>query len=74
MANHPFIDDAGEIKRQRARLARLEADMAYFQARLELIGDMTTSNQVGQRKVFNILQKVVASKILKVKRHNADLS
>ena len=71
--NHS-ITDSGERQRQRVRLARLEADMAYFQARLELIGEATTSNRAAQRKVFNLLHKTVAGKILKVKRRYTDLN
>jgi hypothetical protein len=63
-----------ERKRQRVRLARLESDMAYFQARLELIGEPNSSNRAAQRKVFNLLHKTVASKILKAKRRFVDLS
>ncbi len=66
--------DPEERKRQRVRLARLEADMAYFQARLELIGVANSSNRAAQRKVFNLLHKTVASKILKVKRRFAELN
>ncbi|MBK1719288.1 hypothetical protein [Thiocystis violacea] len=66
--------DPEERKRQRVRLARLEADMAYFQARLELIGEANSSNRAAQRKVFNLLHKTVASKILKVKRQYAELN
>jgi hypothetical protein len=62
-----------ERKRQRVRLARLEADMAYFQARIELIGEANTNNRVAQRKAFNFLHKTVASKILKLKRRFSDL-
>lgn len=66
--------DSDERKRQRVRLARLEADMAYFQARLELIGAPNSSNRAAQRKVFNLLHKTVANKILKLKRRFAELS
>ncbi|MBK1723504.1 hypothetical protein [Thiocystis violacea] len=65
--------DSDERKRQRVRLARLEADMAYFQARLELIGEPNSSNRAAQRKVFDLLHKTVATKVLKVKRRFLDL-
>lgn len=74
MENKESTADVDERKRQRVRLARLEADMAYFQARLELIGKPNSNNRVAQRKVFNLLHKTVASKILKVKRRFSDLS
>lgn len=63
-----------ERKRQRVRLARLEADMAYFQARLELIGEPNSSNRAAQRKVFNLLHKTVATKILQLKRRYAEFN
>ncbi|NEX22020.1 hypothetical protein G3480_17195 [Thiorhodococcus mannitoliphagus] len=66
--------DSDERKRHRIRLARLEADMAYFQARLELIGAPNSSNRAAQRKVFNLLHKTVASKILKLRRRFAELN
>lgn len=66
--------DSDERKRQRIRLSRLEADMAYFQARLELIGAPSSSNRAAQRKVFNLLHKTTASKVLKVKRRFTELN
>jgi len=38
--------------RRRVELARLEADVAYFCARLELVGQPVSSNQAAQRKAF----------------------
>lgn len=46
--------------------------MAYFQARLELIGEPNSNNRAAQRRVFDLLHKTVASKILKAKRRAAD--
>ncbi len=66
-------DSFGERKRQRVRLSRLEADMAYFQARLELIGSPNSSNRAAQRKVFNVLHEITANKVLKVKRRCVEL-
>jgi hypothetical protein len=59
---------AEEQKRHRIRLARLEADLAYFQARLEIIGEPGSANQMAQRKVFKLLHKTVGGRILKAKR------
>jgi hypothetical protein len=58
---------------QRAHLALLEADIAYFQARLEMIGEPTSTNQIAQRKVFKLLQKFTGSKVLAAKRKHSDL-
>ena len=60
-------------KRQRIRLAKLEADMAYFQARLEMIGEPGSTNQMAQRKVFKLLQQSLGSKILQAKRRYSEL-
>jgi len=60
-------------KRHRARIARLEADIAYFQARLEFIGDPENTNQLAQRKVFKALHKSVANKILNAKKDYSEM-
>ena len=64
---------AEDRRRRRARLARLEADMAYFQARLEFIGEPGNTNQMAQRKVFKTLHKSIASKVLNAKRDYSEL-
>ena len=58
--------------RRRIRTARLEADMAYFQARLELIGQPCTSNQRAQRKVFEILHQSLGNRVLREKKRLVD--
>lgn len=57
-----------EHARRRVRLAHLEADVAYFQARLEILGEPRSANQLAQRKVFKLLHKSVGEKILQAKR------
>lgn len=47
--------DRGERERGKLRVARLEADLAYFQARLELLGEPCSANQQAQRRVFQLL-------------------
>jgi uncharacterized coiled-coil protein SlyX len=42
-------------RRARVRLARLEADLAYFQARIEILRDPVTMNQQAQQKAFTAL-------------------
>jgi hypothetical protein len=64
---------AEEQKRHRVRLARLEADLAYFQARLEIIGEPGSANQMAQLKVFKLLHNNVGGKILKAKRQVSDI-
>lgn len=60
--------DRDERVRLRIRLARLESDLAYFQARLELIGDPATTNQRAQRKAFKLLHRTVGDRVLGLKR------
>ena len=57
-----------ERARRRTRLANLEADVAYFQARLEIIGEPRTTNQQAQRRVFKLLHKSLGDKIIRAKR------
>jgi hypothetical protein len=63
-----------ERRRDRLRLARLEADMAYFQARLEIIGEPGSTNQMAQRKVFKLLHRTVAEVVLRAKRKRARMT
>jgi hypothetical protein len=65
--------DMLQLRETRIRLAKLEADIAYFQARLELIGEPTSSNRAAQRKLFTLLHKAVAKQILDTRRHHAEL-
>jgi hypothetical protein len=65
--------DMLQLREARIRLAKLEADIAYFQARLELIGEPTSSNRAAQRKLFTLLHKAVAKQILDTRRHHAEL-
>lgn len=57
-----------ERRRQRLRLARLEADLAYFQARLEMIRHPDSANQLAQRKVFKALHEALAAKVMDIHR------
>jgi hypothetical protein len=64
--------ELGERKRHQIRVAQLEADMAYFEARLELIGEPKTANQLAQRKAFKLLLKTVSSKVSKIKEERPE--
>ena len=68
MDMHDSAADLTERKRRRIRLARLEADIAYFQARLEMIGEPKTANQLTQRKAFMLLLETVSTKVAQVRR------
>jgi hypothetical protein len=59
-------------RRRRVTLAQWEADLAYFQARLEIVGDPETTSQVAERKVFALLSKVVGEEIVRGKRRMMD--
>ena len=58
--------------RRRIQMARLEADMAYFQARIELIGEPCTSNQRAQFKLFGLLHKSLGGKLLHAKKRQVE--
>ena len=46
--------------------------MAYFQARLEILGEPRTANQLAQRKIFKVLHKSLGEMILEIKRRMVD--
>jgi hypothetical protein len=58
----------GQTREQRARrrllLAKWQADLAYFQARLGLIGDPATLNQHAQRRAFRLLHQSIGEKLV----------
>jgi hypothetical protein len=60
-------------ERRRIRLAILEADMAYFEARLEILGEPQTANQYAQRKTFKFLYRNLGELILRSKQRTPDL-
>lgn len=47
---------------QRLRLAKWQADLAYFQARLALIGEPTTLHQAAQRRTFAELHQAIGTR------------
>jgi hypothetical protein len=49
--------------RRKVELARMEADVVYFQARLELLGEPGTSNQTAQRKLFKHLYNKLSAQV-----------
>jgi hypothetical protein len=53
--------------RRRVELARMEADVAYFQARLDFLGEPGTSNQAAQRKAFKHLYNGLSSQVAEAK-------
>ncbi|MGQ9660040.1 MAG: hypothetical protein ACUVQI_07685 [Thermochromatium sp.] len=71
-----FMEDlqseALERREARIRLAKLEADVAYFQARLELIGAINSSHRLAQRKVFTLLYTAISRQIVALQHRLAD--
>jgi hypothetical protein len=61
------MESAEARARLRLRVAQLEADLAYFQARLGLLGEPVTLNQVAQVRTFNILARVIGHQTAKLK-------
>lgn len=60
--------NGGGRKRRKIHLACLEADLAYFQARLEIIGEPRTANQQAQHKAFRLLHRSFGDLIVHTKR------
>jgi hypothetical protein len=52
--------------RRRLRIAQAQADLAYFHARLTLIGSPATLNQNAQERTFRNLYKAIGQKLLKL--------
>ena len=67
----PYRDDTVETPQERARrrlrVAKSQADIAYFQARLTLLGEPTTLNQAAQQRTFRRLLKAVGKRLVNVK-------
>lgn len=53
--------------RRRVQLARMEADVAYFQARLDFLDEPATSNQAAQRKAFKHLYNGLSTQVAEAK-------
>lgn len=49
--------------RRRLRIAQAKSDLAYFQARLALIGEPQTLNQFAQQRAFQMLDRVMGQKL-----------
>ena len=66
------IFDDERRRRSNTRLARLESDMAYFQARLEILGEAKTANQKAQSRTFKLLYKSIGAAIVREKHRMMD--
>lgn len=68
MSRSEFPDfEAEALLSRRVRLAQLEADMAYFHARLEHLGRPISANQLAQRKVFRLLAQTTGDRIVRAR-------
>ncbi|WP_200387466.1 hypothetical protein [Thiocapsa imhoffii] len=56
--------DDEERKRHRLQIVRLQADIAYFEARLEMIGEPATLYQATQRLAFELLRRHLLEQVL----------
>lgn len=60
-----------EKRKRRTMMARMEADLAYFQARLEFIGEPASANQRAQRKLFKLLHQEIGNRLAATKDKQA---
>ncbi|NCA71098.1 MAG: hypothetical protein EOM91_13535 [Sphingobacteriia bacterium] len=59
--------DTEARQHQRLRMARLDADIAYFEARLELLGALDSPHRVAQRRAYDLLLKSLSIQALQLK-------
>ncbi len=60
-----------ETKRQgylRLRVSVLEADVAYFQARLELLGEPKSLHQIAQYRAYRTMEELLRRFLRRIKR------
>ncbi len=62
------IETPEERARRRLRLAKSQADLAFFQARLTLLGEPRTLNQAAQQRTFKRLIKVIGRRLVSMKQ------
>jgi hypothetical protein len=62
------VETPEERQRRRLRVAKSQADMAYFQARLTLLGEPKTLSQVAQQRTFKLLLKSVGRRLVNIKQ------
>lgn len=64
----------GEANRQgylRLRVSVLEADVAYFQARLELLGEPKSTHQAAQYRAYRTMEELLRRFLRRIKRKTA---
>jgi hypothetical protein len=72
MGETPKVDESPgareEIVQRRLLMIQLQSDLAYFQARLGLIGEPRTTNQEAQRRTFKLLHQAVGQRMIKARK------
>ncbi|NBC12512.1 MAG: hypothetical protein GVY09_04040 [Gammaproteobacteria bacterium] len=63
---HAQVETPEARNHRRLRVAKSQADMAYFQARLSLLGEPKTLNQVAQQRTFKLLLKAIGERMVNV--------
>jgi hypothetical protein len=61
------VETPQQRSRRRARVAKCQADIAYFQARLTLLGEPQTLNQAAQQRTFRRLLKALSRRVVNVR-------
>ena len=54
----------------RLSVSELEADLAYFRARMQLIGEPTSINEKAQLETFRLLNQSVSAILQRLKRRS----
>ncbi|MBB1073367.1 hypothetical protein HUU62_02925 [Rhodoferax sp. 4810] len=58
--------------RRRLQVVQLQSDLAYFQARLGLLGEPKTTNQEAQRRAFKLLHQVLGQQMIQTRKVGGD--
>jgi hypothetical protein len=61
-------DPREEIIQRRLRIIQLQSDLAYFQARLGLIGEPLTTNQEAQQRTFKLLYQILGQQMIQMRK------
>jgi len=66
--NRDLPGTRGEIIQRRFLLIQLESDLAYFRARMALIGESPgTTNQEAQKRTFKLLHQALGQQLIQTK-------
>ncbi len=69
MSDIPVTPDPHEqVMRRRLQVVQLQSDLAYFQARLGLLGEPKTTNQEAQRRTFKLLHQILGQQMIQTRK------